>query len=80
MGISVGINLTNILGVEVLDVNIGIILFFIGLLVGELPKLLYALKNKNKQKPLRSRYNFTLMLIDLCYEIRFLWLITNCYH
>ena len=51
MGISVGINLTNILGVEVLDVNIGIILFFVGLLVGELPKLLYALKNKNKQKP-----------------------------
>ena len=28
MGISVGINLTNILGVEVLDVNIGIMLFF----------------------------------------------------
>ena len=50
MGISVGINLTNILGVEVLNVNIGIILFFVGLLVGELPKLLYALKNKNKQK------------------------------
>ena len=50
MGISVGINLTNILGVEVLDVNIGIMLFFVGLLVGELPKLLYALKNKNKQK------------------------------
>ena len=49
MGLSVGINLTNILGGEVLDVNIGIILFFVGLLVGELPKLLYALKNKNKQ-------------------------------
>ena len=49
MGISVGINLTNILGVELLDVNIGIILFFVGLLVGELPKLLYVLKNKNKQ-------------------------------
>ena len=50
MGISVGINLTNILGVEVLDVNIGIMLFFVGLLISELPKILYALKNKNKQK------------------------------
>ncbi|GIR72636.1 MAG: hypothetical protein CM15mP75_1480 [Flammeovirgaceae bacterium] len=29
MGISVGINLTNILGVEVLNVNIGIILFLL---------------------------------------------------
>ena len=50
MGISVGINLANIIGVEVLDVNIGIMLFFVGLLVGELPKILYALKNKHKQK------------------------------
>ena len=50
MGISVGINLTNILGFKVLDVSIGIMLFFVGLLVGELPKILYSLKNKNKQK------------------------------
>ena len=51
MGISVGINLTNILGVEVLDVNIGIMLFFVGLLVGELPKILYALKIKTNKNP-----------------------------
>ena len=29
MGISVGINLTNILGVEVLDVNIGMVMVLI---------------------------------------------------
>ena len=48
MGISVGVNLSNILGVDILDYNIGIMLFFIGLLVGELHNLLFALKNKKK--------------------------------
>ena len=38
IGISVGINLSVILGNEILDYKIGLLIFFGGLIVGEYPK------------------------------------------
>ena len=38
IGISIGINLSVILGNEVLDYQIGLLTFIVGLIVGEYPK------------------------------------------
>ena len=38
IGISIGINLSVILGNEVLDYQIGLLIFIVGLIVGEYPK------------------------------------------
>ena len=48
IGISIGINLSVILGNEVLDYQIGLLTFIVGLIVGEYPKWF---KKKIKQKP-----------------------------
>ena len=40
IGISVGVNLSNILGLEILNYTIGLLLFFAGLIIGEIPKWL----------------------------------------
>ena len=40
MGISVGVNLSNILGLNILNYTIGLLLFFGGLVIGEIPKWL----------------------------------------
>ena len=40
IGISVGVNLSNILGLEILNYNIGLLLFGAGLIIGEIPKWL----------------------------------------
>ena len=40
IGISVGVNLSNILGLEILNYTIGLLLFFVGLIIGEIPKWL----------------------------------------
>tara|TARA_A100001015_G_C14975831_1_gene707210 strand:- start:1636 stop:1782 length:147 start_codon:yes stop_codon:yes gene_type:complete len=39
LGISVGVNLSNILGLEILNYTIGL-LFFFALIIGEIPKWL----------------------------------------
>tara|TARA_B100000035_G_scaffold199626_1_gene170627 strand:- start:425 stop:580 length:156 start_codon:yes stop_codon:yes gene_type:complete len=40
LGISVGVNLSNILGLEILNYTIGLLLFFVALIIGEIPKWL----------------------------------------
>ena len=40
IGISVGVNLSNILGLEILNYTIGLLLFCAGLIIGEIPKWL----------------------------------------
>ena len=40
IGISVGVNLSNILGLEMLNYPIGLLLFCAGLIIGEIPKWL----------------------------------------
>lgn len=40
IGISVGVNLSNILGLKILNYTIGLLLFFAGLIIGEIPKWL----------------------------------------
>ena len=40
IGISVGVNLSNILGLEILNYTIGLLIFIAGLIIGEIPKWL----------------------------------------